>query len=914
MQAIKSPSVYHSVEKKGITREAIKKINSGNSSISGYSLFEGKKLLETHIVTETKGNKNNKKIKEEYNWFDNEGAADEYTGDFTKKETGFFTKIEELTINGRGEYKWKNKDSYRGNFKDGSIDGKGIYRWSNGDYYEGRFSNGEIEVGENGTLVLKDGTKYIGTFKRDENNNIAMDKGRLELVVPGGYNENSIVEIYEGEFENNRFKKGSVSIRVPVNAENGVYEGEAKTDDRGHLLMLDGTLNCKLKYCDKRIGSDYYFKGTFRKISEYDDFCHSDLYNGQGNIIYTTYSSYGAVGAWKGEREHSYSGEFLNGKPNNCVYRCYCHENNYLVEGNIINGQLLPQMKCTYGNKDVYEGVFRDDKKNGPGKMKYATSGDTYEGLWSNDNMVDGKWKITNKYGDIYEGGLKGGKKCGMGKMTYANGDIYEGDFKDDKKCGQGKIIYKNGSIVEYMGNFKNDVIDGKGVIKYLDNSVYNGECEDGKKSGEGKMEYSNGDVWEGHWSNENFKSGTIVCKNGDKYKGYFNNNGKLEGNGTIECDNGCVAYEGNFRNGKKSGPGKMSCIKKDQKEDPRSPYIIIYKGNFVDDKKCGEGTMEYANVELSPVTGKYMIGPTFYKYEGNFENDLENGTGKFDDLDLYRHYEGEFKNGKAEGKGILNDKKNKTVFKGIFKNGSLNGPGEIVYRNDDKYVGEVKNNKPDGKGKFTYSYDRYSTYDGGFKEGMKHGEGAIRGIGMTYTGNWKNDKKHGKGILAEEFRERKVYRGEWNEDQFWNGICTIGNERPTPKDSATEKSRSLINSLVEETYEDGKIVSTRRFNKAEVRYPKSIQEESPFHGVKGEVSSLTINSPAREESPTGSAETSSRASESTSDEDSVIDGVQTPSTSGNDSSRNRASLIARGPQTLKNKIKNEKKELGTFK
>ena len=49
--------------------------------------------------------------------------------------------------------------------------------------------------------------------------------------------------------------------------------------------------------------------------------------------------------------------------------------------------------------------------------------------------------------GSIYEGMWKENKKHGQGKLQYANGDIYIGQFQNDKCHGTGTIKYKDGTI-----------------------------------------------------------------------------------------------------------------------------------------------------------------------------------------------------------------------------------------------------------------------------------------------------------------------------------------------------------------------------------------------------------------------------------------------------------------------------------
>jgi hypothetical protein len=148
----------------------------------------------------------------------------------------------------------------------------------------------------------------------------------------------------------------------------------------------------------------------------------------------------------------------------------------------------------SYANGDKYTGVFKDDKRDGEGSMSYA-NGDKYEGDFKDDKR-DGQGKITYTNGDKYTGDFKDDKRDGKGSMTYANGDIYSGDFKDDKRDGKGILLYGDrnigGIIVQYSGNFKNDKRDGKGRSKYSNGFIYQGEFKDDKLNGQGKMKYVN--------------------------------------------------------------------------------------------------------------------------------------------------------------------------------------------------------------------------------------------------------------------------------------------------------------------------------------------------------------------------------------------------------------------------------------
>ena len=107
----------------------------------------------------------------------------------------------------------------------------------------------------------------------------------------------------------------------------------------------------------------------------------------------------------------------------------------------------------------IYEGEFKNGKKEGYGIYKYNT-------------------------GDIYEGEFKNDLKDGKGKYLYSNKEVYEGDFKEDHFEGKGVYIYNGGD--KYSGEYKKDKRDGKGVYLYSNGNKYEGECKNGKKHGKG--------------------------------------------------------------------------------------------------------------------------------------------------------------------------------------------------------------------------------------------------------------------------------------------------------------------------------------------------------------------------------------------------------------------------------------------
>lgn len=96
------------------------------------------------------------------------------------------------------------------------------------------------------------------------------------------------------------------------------------------------------------------------------------------------------------------------------------------------------------------------------------------------------------------------------------------------------------------------------------------------------------------------------------------------------------------------------------------------------------------------------------------------------------------------------------------------NQKGEIMY-DGDRYVGEYKDGKPNGKGKLYYSDENLSTYEGEFVNGKRQGQGVIIWkSGSRYEGAWIDDMREGQGKMFWANGER--FDGEWMSDKMLNG------------------------------------------------------------------------------------------------------------------------------------------------
>ena len=95
----------------------------------------------------------------------------------------------------------------------------------------------------------------------------------------------------------------------------------------------------------------------------------------------------------------------------------------------------------TYPNGDRYEGDW-NVVKEGCGKFTFS-NGDIYEVIFKNDKR-EGLGTYRNKEGNIfYEGEWKNDMKNGYGCYTFEDGTKYEGEYKDDKRVGKGYFIFQ---------------------------------------------------------------------------------------------------------------------------------------------------------------------------------------------------------------------------------------------------------------------------------------------------------------------------------------------------------------------------------------------------------------------------------------------------------------------------------------
>ena len=128
-----------------------------------------------------------------------------------------------------------------------------------------------------------------------------------------------------------------------------------------------------------------------------------------------------------------------------------------------------------------------------------------------------------------------------------------------------------------------------------------------------------------------------------------------------------------------------------------------------------------------------FKTDKSIYKGSWNFQGKKE-GFGIFFDSKGNK-YTGEWKEDKFDGKGRLISI-NGDCYDGDFKSGQIEGHGMFISKiGGYNYLGDFKNNKFHGKGKLIY--DDNTTYEGNFSRGYMVGEGNLLfRDGSYYKGN----------------------------------------------------------------------------------------------------------------------------------------------------------------------------------
>jgi len=129
--------------------------------------------------------------------------------------------------------------------------------------------------------------------------------------------------------------------------------------------------------------------------------------------------------------------------------------------------------------------------------------------------------------------------------------------------------------------------------------------------------------------------------------------------------------------------------------------------------------------------------------------------------------YIGEIRNGKPHGKGILyyneSDENGRNFYDGEWRNGIRHGKGVITWKDGSKYEGDWDNGSWNGQG--TYYFEDGRVYRGGWKKDVQSGYGVMTlPDGDQYEGNWIDGAANGQGTYY--YNDGDKYVGNWKDSE----------------------------------------------------------------------------------------------------------------------------------------------------
>jgi len=312
-----------------------------------------------------------------------------------------------------------------------------------------------------------------------------------------------------------------------------------------------------------------------------------------------------------------------------------------------------------------------------------------------------------------------------------------------------------SGLVKEALGSEVEDEDSDEWMARSVRSGVfsgYDGEWKKGLPHGRGKRNLSES-AYEGDWVfGKIFGNGKCIFANGDVYDGGWVN-GLMDGAGKYTNISGAV-YEGALQDNKFNGKGVLSM------------RGYRYEGDFVDNVPNGSGRLEFGNE-----------GRSFY--EGDFVDGAFHGIGKLHSKGS--EYAGDFRMGLRHGSG-LQHKTDGSIYEGDWRHDLRHGKGRYIDSLGNTYNGQWENNLMHGPGKMVF--EDGSIFEGNFQNGYRHGKmGKFSWpAGHTFVGGFKFSKYHGPGVLTLNLENgmKQVVEGTWENGLREGRFVVSGNGKPT--------------------------------------------------------------------------------------------------------------------------------------
>lgn len=192
--------------------------------------------------------------------------------------------------------------------------------------------------------------------------------------------------------------------------------------------------------------------------------------------------------------------------------------------------------------------------------------------------------------------------------------------------------------------------------------------------------------------------------------------------------------------------------------------------------------------------------------------------------------YKGEIdKKGKKNGKGfyVWHDG---STYEGDFRDDLRHGNGLFNWSNGESYKGDYLEDERTGLG--IYRWPDGSFYEGSFLKGKRHGSGVYQSInGVIYDGEWFDDMQHGEGKLTDP--DKGLIRGVWRNGKITTKPSILPSTAPKPKLEIIElqptKPTTTINRGMPETSPLSSTASPKsQFPPSPEKINKVITEKNP--------------------------------------------------------------------------------------
>lgn len=143
-------------------------------------------------------------------------------------------------------------------------------------------------------------------------------------------------------------------------------------------------------------------------------------------------------------------------------------------------------------------------------------------------------------------------------------------------------------------------------------------------------------------------------------------------------------------------------------------------------------------------------------------------------DPELQAQYRGGCRNGLANGRGVATGI---ATYEGEFRDGMKHGAGVKTWAWGDRYEGEFDSDRKNGQGVYTWGEGTQwagERYEGEFQNDRRHGFGVYTWPnGDRYEGGWTTDQRH--GFAAMETRRDQSRAAQLEAFQPGVTVCLLG-------------------------------------------------------------------------------------------------------------------------------------------